>query len=272
MRRDRSAGFAVTLAAVTALTAAPFVARGAPAPAAKSAAQPAAAQAPAQPVDAGPADAPRPTVRRQADANDVTELEQLREELQALKNENAELRRKIDELTGVAPKAANKPAAAAAANKPVRRNFSRIEIGMTRQEVDLYVKTHKNLKLVGISADSGVRTQSEETVVHREGTTGTTTLRRGGPANSNPGPGTMDDRQEALNSDHKEVIERKINSGRRETMTLAQMVPEKVAAGEKRNSLGSRSTVYATQMREAGRLRITLVDDVVTAIDGTQYN
>jgi hypothetical protein len=67
------------------------------------------------------------------------------------------------------------------------------------------------------------------------------------------------------------VIERKVNSGRREVMTLAQMGTERVVTGEKRNALGGSSAVYGTRLHETGRIRITLVDDVVTGVDGMQH-
>ena len=200
----------------------------------------------------------------------ASELEQLRAEVRALKAENAELRRTLDELGD--PRASRAKPAPVANTKAPRRNYTRIEIGMTREEVDQYLRIHKDLRLIGISADAGVHRQSEELVVRRDGQTATTTLRRGGPANAPPsGPGTIDETQQSVNADHREIIDRKINTGRREVMTIAQMGTERIVTGQKHVTLGGSAPIYGTRVRENGRIRVTLVDDVVTGIDGMQY-
>jgi hypothetical protein len=200
----------------------------------------------------------------------ASEVDALRAEVRTLKAENADLRKRLDELTEARVNK-SKPGAVANAKAP-RRNFSHIEIGMTREEVDQYLRSQKDLKLIGISADAGVSRQSEEVVVRRDGQTNTTTLRRGGPAHVPPsGPGTIDETQQAVNADHREIIDRKINSGRREVMTIAAMGTERVVTGQKRTALGGSSPVYGTRLRENGRIRVTLVDHIVTGIDGMQY-
>lgn len=224
-----------------------------------------------RPVENKPATALAPASSDGA-VSDADEVEELRELVRLLKSENAELRRKLDELAGpTANNRAAKPAAVPAV-KPVRKNYTRIEIGMTREDVDSFIRRNKNLRIVGVSADAGVRRQQEEVTVRRQGTTGTTTVRRGGPANSQAlGAGTVDDAQQAVNAEHTEVVDRKITSGRQEIITVAQMVSERVVTGQKRNSLGGSAPVYGNRTREGGRLRITLIDDVVTAVDGSQY-
>jgi len=73
-----------------------------------------------------------------------------------------------------------------------------------------------------------------------------------------------------VNADHREIIDRRINSGRREVMTIAAMATERVVTGEKRTPLGGTTPSYATEWKEPGRLKITLIDDVVTAVEGTE--
>ena len=212
----------------------------------------------------------------------LSELDELRAELAALKEENAQLRQRVDELTVVQAKA---PAANIIANRkpeappvradvqpaPKRRNWSQIEVGMTRHEVDLFISTHKNLKLVSVSANSGVASSAEETIRRREGTRGGTLVSRAGTtASRDLGPGAVHTADETTNDEQTETVERRVVTGKREVLTVAKMSSQRVQTGSKRNSLGGSSPTYGTRWQEVGRLTITLTDDVVTAIDGRQ--
>jgi hypothetical protein len=216
----------------------------------------------------------------------MSELDELRAELRALKAENNDLKRQMNDLkaggekpggeNAAAAKPAAKPmapkAAAAVALKPPRKSYSQIEIGMTRQDVDFFIRTHKNLKLVGVSANSGVTKHSEETVVQSEDNSGSTVVRRGGRTDTeNLGPGTVNEAQQATAGEHKQRVERKYSRGKSEIITVAQLISKKVVVGQERNSLGRSTPVYGTRFVEGGRLRIEMTDDVVTAVDGVQY-
>ena len=249
-------------------------------------------EAPAQPP--APAQAPRSRSAAAQNNGDqivnLSELDELRAELRALRAENTELRRKVDDLqagggeragagAGAAAPGAKAPAkplapkaAAAVALKQPRKSYSQIEIGMTRQDVDFFIRTHKNLKLVGVSANSGVSKQSEETVVQSENNSGSTVVRRGGRTDSQTlGPGQVNEAQEATAGEQRQRVERRYSRGKSEIITVAQFVPKKVVTGQQRNSLGGSTPVYGTRLVEGGRLRIEMTDDVVTAVDGVQY-
>ena len=142
---------------------------------------------------------------------------------------------------------------------------------MTDARILVVEDNHKNLKLVSVSANSGVTQQAEETTVRREGSTGTSVVRRGGSTDARPGPGMVDEAQEAVSADQKETVQRRISSGKREIITVAQMISRKVVKGQQRNSIGKSTPVYGTEWSEGGRLRIEMTDDVVTGIDGIQY-
>jgi len=241
-------------------------------------------EAPAQPP--APAQAPRSRSAAAQNNGDqivnLSELDELRAELRALRAENTELRRKVDDLqagAGAGAAGAKAPArplapkaAAAVALKQPRKSYSQIEIGMTRQDVDFFIRTHKNLKLVGVSANSGVSKQSEETVVQSENNSGSTVVRRGGRTDSQTlGPGQVNEAQEATAGEQRQRVERRYSRGKSEIITVAQFVPKKVVTGQQRNSLGGSTPVYGTRLVEGGRLRIEMTDDVVTAVDGVQY-
>jgi hypothetical protein len=67
-----------------------------------------------------------------------------------------------------------------------------------------------------------------------------------------------------------ESVERKSTRGQREIITVARMSPETVQTGETPNTPGGSTPTYATDWKETGRLRITLTDDVVTAVEGAE--
>jgi len=265
-------------------------------------------EAPAQPAPKPAQRDSQPPVARPAvpqRGNDeivnASELDELRAELRALKAENNELKRQMGEMKagggnaaagiagGARPGASvnaadNAPAdkapakqlapkaAAAVALKPPRKSYSQIEIGMTRQDVDLFIRTHKNLKLIGVSANSGVTKQSEETVVQSEDNSGSTRVSRQGRTDTeNLGPGAVNESQQATAGEHKQRVERRYSRGKSEIITVAQLVSKKVQTGTQRNSLGSATPVYGTRMVEGGKLRIEMTDDVVTAVEGVQY-
>ena len=201
----------------------------------------------------------------------ASELEQLREELQALKAENAELRKQLAKLNGGAMPVAKAPAARPKA--PPRKNYSGIEVGMTRQEVDQFVrKNKKNLKILNVSASAGVTKVAEETITRREGNLGVTTVRRGGPANSrNLTQGDVNQVEQGVNDEQSQIVERKTITGKRETITIAQMVPHRVHLGSRPTSLGGSQDVYGTEYRAGATLKVTLIDDVVMSVEGQQY-
>jgi hypothetical protein len=260
-----SLGYAFCLVLAAALAADPFI-----------------PDAPAQQAPQGAAQKPKSTVTLE-----LSELDAIREELRGLKAENLALRQKLDEARAVnsrvpvaddlrpaaedaraaAPPAAKGPAIPAPAMKgPPRRSYSQIEVGMTRQDVDLFIKTHKDFKIVSVRADSGVHQNAEETVVRRDGTSNSAVRRAVGVGTQPPAPATLNDTQEARTDEQRQIVERRTITGKREIITVAQMVSRKVVAGQQRNSLGGSSPVYRNERVEGARLTVEMTDDVVTAV------
>jgi hypothetical protein len=198
------------------------------------------------------------------DATDAADVQRLRDENRALREENDQLRQKINELLSgtTAPDAAEKPRlppAPAVAKPPApHKTYTRIEVGMTRPEVNRFIDTHPNLKRVAVSADAGVRRRAAEKPVRRQS--------KRSAADGDDEPKTIDS-----SSEHKESTERKSTRGQREVITVAQLSPEEVQTGEPRNTPGGTTPAYATEWKQTGRLKITLIDDVVTAVEGMEH-
>jgi hypothetical protein len=176
------------------------------------------------------------------------ELDDLREQVRLLRAQVDALQRKQAEANGTAVKPV------------VKRVPTQIEIGMTRAEVDAFIRAHRNLKVIGVSANAGVTKQAEETVVRRQGATGAQRAVNG----------KQTDVQEATGGEQKETVERKSTTGRKETITVAQMVARQVVTGETRDVFGRPQDTYGTEWVEGARMKVDLTDGVVTAIDGSQ--
>ena len=235
---------------------------------------------------------PPPAANRQPQAAakptvtiELAEWDALKDELRALKAENAELRRKLDQAPSAPAPApapgggaavslrspsAKSPAIPAPAIRAPRRSYTQIEVGMTRQDVDLFIKTHKDFRIVSVRADSGVRQQAEETVVRRDGTSGYNARRAVGVGSQQPGPAVVDDGQVSASDESRQVVERKFVTGKRETIVVEQVVSRRVPAGQQRTVLGGMTTVYRREQVPAARLIVELTDDVVTAVSGSR--
>jgi hypothetical protein len=187
------------------------------------------------------------------------ELEDLREQVRTLKAQNAELLRKLNEMSSSASASASK--ASATKGPAQKKKYTQIEVGMTREEVDAFIKSRKDFKLIGVSQNSGITKHAEEMTVRRQGTS----------ASDRVVNGSRTEAQEASGSEEKRTIERKIDSGRKETITVAHLGTRQVQTGSQRNALGRSTPVYGSEWYEDGRLTIEMVDDVVTAVSGRQY-
>jgi len=196
------------------------------------------------------------------------ELQDLREKLKALEAENAELRAKVN--GGVAN------ANAGAAAKPVpKKKFTKLELGMTRQEVESFLAQHPNdYKVIGVSANAGVRKSVVETTVSRQQqqqvnmqqqTDTGTTVNGSNPANRSvaEGQNTNTNTGTAM----KENVERKVNTGRVETMTIAVMGSESYVSGHQKNALGRPTPVYDNRPVRKGRIAVEFTDDIVTNLE-----
>jgi hypothetical protein len=111
---------------------------------------------------------------------------------------------------------------------------------------------------VAVSADAGVRRRAAEKTVRRQS--------KRSAADGDDEPKTIDS-----SSEHKESVERKSTRGRREVITVARLTPKKVQTGENRNTPSGTTPTYATEWKETSRLKITLIDDVVTAVEGMEH-
>jgi hypothetical protein len=195
------------------------------------------------------APATRAAADKASDASDSTaELQRLREEVRALREENDQLRQKLNELlSGTrapdAPERAKSPAAPAAATKEPApaKTYARIEVGMTRDEVERFIDTHPTLKRVG------VRRRAEEKPASRP-------PRR--LVDRDDEPRTIDETPEP-----PQTPDSRPPRTRRETITVARLAPQPIPAGAPRST---------PEWKETGRLKITLTDDVVTAVAGTE--
>ena len=176
------------------------------------------------------------------------ELEDLRAEVQRLKVQNADLQRKFAD--------AAKPGAAIVPKK----RPTQVEVGMTRQEVEAFIKTRHDLRIVGVSSDVGVRKQVEETVTKRQALGGSTTLTNGNKLEVQKGEG----------QEERQTVERQSGKGKQETIVLAHYSSRQVVTSRSRNSLGQMHEEYGTEQFEDGRLKIELTDDVVTSINANQ--
>jgi len=181
------------------------------------------------------------------------ELDDLREQVRVLKAQNAELQRKLGETASAS--------AASAKASPQKKKYTQIEVGMTREEVDAFIKSRKDFKLIGVSQNSGITKHTEEMTIRRQGTS----------ASDRVVNGSRTEAQEAKGSEEKQAIERKVDSGRKETITVAHLGTRQVQTGTQRNALGRATPVYGTEWYEDGRLTIEMTDDVVTAVSGRQY-
>jgi hypothetical protein len=178
------------------------------------------------------------------------ELEDLRAEVQNLKNQNADLQRRLAD--------AGKPGAAAAAAPKKRPTL--IEVGMTRKDVDDFIRSRRDLRVVSVSSDSGVRKNVDETIVKRQGTGGSTTITNGNRVEVQKGEG----------QEERQTVEHVSGKGKIDKIVVAHLASRQVVTGSHRNSLGQLRQDYGPEQYEDGHLEVELIDDVVTAVKGTQ--
>jgi vacuolar-type H+-ATPase subunit F/Vma7 len=137
-----------------------------------------------------------------------------------------------------------------------------IEIGMTRDEVLLFIKRHPKLEVVGMRADAGVHKSSYQTTMTRVGTSkqDTTTARNGETPNR-----TQSDVDHAETS--KSQVETTVAHGKTEIMEIARNESYREQSGTQRDALGGSHPVYENLQRRAGTITVTFVDGIVTAVD-----
>lgn len=172
------------------------------------------------------------------------ELQDLRDQIRLLQTQNAEFQKKLADL-------------GAAAKAPPKKRFTQIEIGMTKAEVTAFIAAHKDLKLIGIAANNGKSKQAFETVTRNEGAGQNTVVRNGG---------APDTTAVASSGQNKRVVEQSSSSGKHETLTIGRMGTRSVVTGQTTNVLGQSEPVYGRENVQVGTIKVTMVDEVVTAI------
>lgn len=180
--------------------------------------------------------AEREAARKELVQITVGELEDLRAELQLLKTHNAALTKKIAELTN--PSAAKK------------KYYTQIEMGMTKQELLLFVKARpREMELVAAKLGTKRTTSGVEQTVR---------VRKESDAE-----GTAPNKVQVV----EESVEHKKDSAVQETMEIALLSARKVVVGQTRDVLGGRHDQVQTQYFRTGKIIVQLTDDVVTGID-----
>src|SRR5260370_1350075 len=140
------------------------------------------------------------------------ELADLRSRIGQLEAENSSLREKLGE------------------KQSLRKVRSTIEIGMTRAELMTFVRRDSNLKIIGQSADAGVRVSEEETIVTRESTGNKDlTVQRDATQSSTAAPVETDDHsrvrtrsKDAEESQSKTKVETLRSRGQQETIRIGR--------------------------------------------------
>jgi hypothetical protein len=148
----------------------------------------------------------------------------------------------------------------------VRKVYSMIEIGMTKDEVMSFVRSRTGMRIVAMRADAGVSKSTESVVVRREATANrdVTTTKGDGQSESDVNRNRTKTADDGVTNTE---VDRIRSTGRRETIEIAQFGTYREQAGTKRNALGGQSPVYQNVERETGRLMVTLVDGVVSGVD-----
>ena len=137
-----------------------------------------------------------------------------------------------------------------------------IEIGMTKDEVLLFIKRHPKLEVVGMRADAGVHKSTYQTTVTRVGNTKRdTSVARNGETPDR----TQTDTDHAETS--KSQVETSVAHGKTEIMEIARNESYREQSGTQRDALGGSHPVYENVQRRAGTITVTFVDGVVTAVD-----
>ena len=189
------------------------------------------------------------------DAQRQAERQQI---IQITAGELADLRQKVAVL-----EAQVKSLRAQLADKQTPKKISdTIEIGMTKDEVLLFIKRHSNLEVVGMRADAGVHKSSYQTTMTRVGTSkqDTTVARNGETPNR-----TQSDVDHAETS--KSQVETTVAHGKTEIMEIARNETYREQSGTQRDALGGSHAVYENVQRRAGTITVTFVDGIVTAVD-----
>jgi len=180
------------------------------------------------------------------------QLDDMMAEIAKLKAENASLRQQLAQggaganapPQGANPQPANPPIAA---HKPP----TKIDVGMTRDELVEFINARPDrYRLEGISVHNSGSPSGTRTVVTRE------TVTQDGS-----------DAPMKANVRRTETIETHSPGHKRETIRVTLLEPREVPAGQHRDSLGHVVTETRTELRHAGWIWVTLVDDVVTATD-----
>lgn len=189
----------------------------------------------------------------------VGDLEDLRALVKKLQAENAGLRKQL---------------ADAGANKTPKKHFTKIELGMTRDELESFIQQHQSeYKILGMSASTGTHKRAIQTTinrqdaqtVNRQGQTNTNTTVNG----SNPqvrGVGEESGTNINTGTVVKENVEQQVDTGQKETLTVGVLEKVAVKSGYHTDVLGRRVPDYGSESRIKSTFAVELTDGVVTSV------
>lgn len=173
------------------------------------------------------------------------ELDDLKSRLRLLEAENAELKRKM---------------AVAVAGKS-RRAWTKIDIGMTRDELTIFLNVHqREYRMLSAKVDAGKTSTKEQTVIHRDSQRASETVRNGNSPQS---------KAVAEGALSNETIERSRLDGKSETMVLGILGKRTVVTGSHGDPLGGSHDDYGNEVYQRGTVTIVLTNDIVSSVEGS---
>jgi hypothetical protein len=198
--------------------------------------------------------------QRQAEREQIVqvtagELADLRMEIKRLEGEVKSLNAQL----GIKDAGASSSASASAA--PAKKYHEIIEVGMTKDEVMMYIKAHSNLKLIGTAADSGVRKSSEEIVVARE-----SSGKRDATVQTDDQTPTRTRTAADAQGTSRTQVDRLRNTGKKETLIIAKLGWVNEPGGSHKDGFGRTITDMKRVQREESRILVTFFDGVVGSI------
>jgi len=148
--------------------------------------------------------------------------------------------------------------------KDIKKVYTAIEIGMTKEELLAFVKRSGNLGIIGMNADAGVQRATEQIVRKQNGVSNRDVTVAQGDSEGDARRTRTNTKSDDATS---EVIERTRTTGKRETIQIARYGKFNVQTGSQTNSFGQSKPTWGSENRQLGTISVTLVDEVVTAVN-----
>lgn len=173
------------------------------------------------------------------------QLDDLQAELARLRAENVMLKQQLARATPPPPA----PAPAAAAPPASKKKYTRVEIGMTREELLDFIAAHSDAYQVeGLSVHESGR-HGGQTVITRQETT------------------QQGDAPAQTTQRRTQIIESRTTPSKRELIRINLLEPQQVVVGRHKDALGHWVQDTGIEYRKAGWIWAHLEDNVVTSVD-----